>query len=86
MPKQAQDLPLPANYPSGVALGLNNHGIVVGRAETRWRDFVGSLGGSLTLRTTAVYARGLNFSFEYAHGLDAELGIDSFRVVLGSSF
>jgi Tol biopolymer transport system component len=52
----------------------------------KWKDLVGSIGGSLITRLRFGYGEGVALFFQYAHGFDREFGIDYFRVFVGRSF
>lgn len=52
----------------------------------KWKDLVGSIGGSLITRLRFGYGEGVALYFQYARGLDREFGIDYFRVFVGQSF
>jgi Tol biopolymer transport system component len=60
-----------------------------GRAWTdpiRWRDVSGSVGASLIFSFRVGYGERVDLFFQYARGLDADIGLDTFRVMVARSF
>ncbi|MFV8753292.1 DPP IV N-terminal domain-containing protein [Nannocystaceae bacterium ST9] len=52
----------------------------------KWKDLVGSIGGTLITRLRFGYGEGVSLFFQYAHGFDRQDGIEYFRVFVGQSF
>ena len=52
----------------------------------RVRDLAGSVGATLITSFKFGYGERAALFFQYAHGLDAEQGIDYFRVFVGRGF
>ena len=60
-----------------------------GRAWTdpiAWRDLAGSVGASLIFSFRVGYGERVDLFFQYARGLDAEIGLDTFRLMVARSF
>ena len=60
-----------------------------GRAWTdpiKWSDLAGSVGASLIFSFRVGYGERVDLFFQYARGLDAEIGLDTFRVMVARSF
>jgi hypothetical protein len=60
-----------------------------GRAWTdpiRWSDLAGSVGASLIFSFRVGYGERVDLFFQYARGLNADIGLDTFRLMVARSF